>query len=507
MNKPLHQIHSVRLQRIRLKLNKYFLTVVYVPGKELHIADALSRSFSETNAEEMEELNQMVHTLSASEEQANEIVEMTHNDPILKEIIILFRNGWPNDRNQVTECVRYFWKFRNELFVENGIVFFNERIFIPAALRDKMLKKVHEGHFGMNRTVLRAKSVMYWPNMESDINEMVGRCRICEKFQNENRREPMISHEIPSVPFEKIGCDFCDFAGKSYLIIRDYFSKWTEIIETRTKTAEEVISKWRHLFSTFGLPKIIIADNQPFNSLLCIEFSKQNNFKIVTSSPYYARSNGMTERAVQTAKLILRKAGESNLHYSQALLEYHNTPLPEIKVSPSQIVFGRQLRTKLPVAESLLKNRYSNVVHDKLLQLQKRMKLYYDRHTINRIDFADGKMVNIRESNEWHPAKIIRRASDGPRSYILQKSNGRVVRRNKFHIRKLNSNFNVNNRNYDDFEDNFIDSSNSIIPIENQNNVSNLDPESSLDVNLNSDVYHTRSGRVISIPKRYGFSI
>lgn len=91
-----------------------------------------------------------------------------------------------------------------------------------------------------------------------------------------------MAHKVPSAPFEKIGCDFFDFAGKSYLVVKDYFSncKWLEIIETKTKRATEVVGAWRKLFATFGKPINIVADNQPFGSYCCRQIN------MITGSPY-----------------------------------------------------------------------------------------------------------------------------------------------------------------------------------------------------------------------------
>ena len=44
LNKPLHQAPT-RLQRMIIAIQKYSITVEYRPGKELAIADTLSRSF------------------------------------------------------------------------------------------------------------------------------------------------------------------------------------------------------------------------------------------------------------------------------------------------------------------------------------------------------------------------------------------------------------------------------------------------------------------------------
>lgn len=78
---------------------------------------------------------------------------------------------------------------------------------VPVNLRNKMLNKLHESHFGITKTISRAKSLFYWPNMEQDIENTVIKCRICEKFRNNNIKEPMIAQEIPDLPFQKIACD------------------------------------------------------------------------------------------------------------------------------------------------------------------------------------------------------------------------------------------------------------------------------------------------------------
>ena len=64
MNKPLSQV-SPRLQRMLLKLQRYNLAVKYTRGKEMHIADALSRAhLNITEKNDSEEIELAIHTLT-----------------------------------------------------------------------------------------------------------------------------------------------------------------------------------------------------------------------------------------------------------------------------------------------------------------------------------------------------------------------------------------------------------------------------------------------------------
>ncbi|KAB0802568.1 hypothetical protein PPYR_04754, partial [Photinus pyralis] len=160
---------------------------------------------------------------------------------------------------------------------------------------------------------------------------------------------------IPNIPFYKIACDIMDYAGNSYLIVQDYFSKWLEIILLKNKTSPEIIKHLKILFATFGIPNRVICDNMPFSSVECKNFSKEWNFQFCTSSPKYPRSNGQVERAVQTAKQMFKKCSHDNIDIHLALLEFRNTPVSGIGISPSQMLMNRLTRTKLPIHTQLLK--------------------------------------------------------------------------------------------------------------------------------------------------------
>jgi len=68
-----------------------------------------------------------------------------------------------------------------------------------------------------------------------------------------------------------------------------------------------VIIKLKKIFCGFGIPKNIVADNNPFNSLEFLNFCKQWDIKLSTCSPYFHLSFGLAEKSVNIAKGMLKK--------------------------------------------------------------------------------------------------------------------------------------------------------------------------------------------------------
>lgn len=256
-----------------------------------------------------------------SEERKHEFkIKMEHDD-ILKILKSYCLNGWPNDKTKFPDSLKFFYKMKNEIFLEDEILFYNERIIVPLKMREQILKQLHESHFDITKTIKRAKEIVYWPNLNNDIIEIINRCSNCQLNVHKNKKEPLIPHEVPDKAFDKIGCDILEFENKNYLVVMDYYSKWIELTQMKGKQASNVIAELMQIFSRFGIPKIVIADNMPFGSFECTEFARKLDFKFVTSSPHYSKSNGLAERSVQISKNILRKTNNF-IDLQKALIEY-----------------------------------------------------------------------------------------------------------------------------------------------------------------------------------------
>jgi transposase InsO family protein len=437
--KPLSKA-APRLQRMLLRLQKYDLTVKYVPGKYMSIADTLSRAYEETEKGEeisQEELEATVHTLIVnlpmSAERRESMVEATAEDPTLSKVLRFVKTGWPEHKYGLSHDIAKLWSFRDEMQEAEGLLFVGDRVIIPASQRKVSLEAIHEGHMGIEKCKARARVCMYWPGMGSDIERYINKCAVCNKYANSNVKEPLISHEIPSRPWAKVATDFFQWCGKDYILVVDYFSKYPEAMQVESKTAETAITYLKSVFARHGIPETVIADNMPFNSKAVKQFAKEWGFEIITSSPTYAQSNGLAERYVGIIKKMLQKAREDQRDPYLALLELRNSPITGMDYSPAQMLMGRRIRSKLPMKSTLLEPETVRP-HDRLIQRQKKQKEFYDRTAKVRKTIQPESVVRYKCKQGWAPAVVTKKLAQ-PRSYLIETPEGTILRRNTRHLR------------------------------------------------------------------------
>ena len=178
------------------------------------------------------------------------------------------------------------------------------RILIPKQCRSDVLKELHQAHPGSNKMKALARSYVWWPKMDSEIEAMVKDCTVCQGSQPLPSVAPLHPWEWPTQPWSRLHLDFAgSFMGHMFLILVDAHSKWIEAHIMQSITSAKTIEKLRIIFSTHGLPRKVVTDNGPsFISQEFKEFIEANGIKHVTTAPYHPSSNGLVERAVQTVK-------------------------------------------------------------------------------------------------------------------------------------------------------------------------------------------------------------
>lgn len=441
--KPLSQCPA-RLQRIRIRLQIYDLEVNYKPGKELYLADALSRSKVDDKSHKLDqELDLQVYTVISnipmSDEKKVLFEQETAKDETLQIVKQLILKGWPVQKEQVPDSAKPYFTYREVLSVIDNVIFKGKNVVVPKSLRKDMLDRIHVNHLGMEKSKNRARDILFWPNMSKDIENLVSSCETCLKYQRANTKEPMWSREIPFRPWEVLATDLFEFKGNIYLLVVDVFSKYIEVVLLRETTAEAMIKNLKTIFARMGIPKIVYSDNGPqYDSWKYKRFAKEWNFKFQTSSPKYPQSNGLVERHIQTVKNIMKKVEDSGGDPYIALLELRNTPVAGDIQSPSEIIFGRKVNGVMPIKENFFPQHHSTV-RDKLIQRQKIQKYYYDRGSKPLKTPEIGQTVYVKNpSGAKGPlvkAKVVARC-ERPRSFRLQTLSDRTIERNQRYILK-----------------------------------------------------------------------
>ena len=425
-----------RIQRFRLRLMRFNPEVVHVPGKNQITADALSRApvgrptpadihFVGATAEMG---RQAIQALPASSQKLQAVRQAQKADSVLTEVREYCVRGWPGFV-PVNPILQPYWQDRHRLTIIDDLLLYDDRLVIPQSMRLEMLERLHEGHMGVTKCRSLASSSIWWPSIGAAIEEMVSRCSTCAKHRPE-KREPLLPSEFPDRPWERLGMDLFELKGEMYLLAVDYYSRWIEVKHLTSQSSKAVIRHLKAIMSLHGIPDVIVSDNGPqFASSEFLQFAEEYGFVHTTSSPRYPQSNGEAERAVQTIKRMWKKAKDPYL----ALLSYRNTPLQN-GYSPSQLLMGRRLNTRLPTTPSSLQPATPNhgIVRGKEAASKEKQRDNYDKRHAARTapTLHPGDRVHIRDLDR--PGTVVDQHTS-PRSYLVKTDQG-TVRRNNRHL-------------------------------------------------------------------------
>ena len=435
-HKPLEMIHQKslasappRLQRMLLQLQRYDLTIKYRPGKDMLLADALSRCPSR-GSEEIK-LDMRVDYVTFNKAWIAKLKEATREDPITGTVYQLTQQGWPLQRRHTPRMARAYWDFRDELSTDDGLLLKGPRIVIPSCLREEYIERLHYGHLSASKIQDNARQHLYWPGLDADITDYVRRCQECIKKAHPPK-EPLQAHDVPSQPWERIAMDHFYQNGRLYLLVCDYFSKFPFIFQTKSTSFAYIKEQLEELFGLEGTPDEIMSDNgPPFSSREFNSFLSGLGIKHTTSSPNYPQSNGFIERQIQTVKRVMEKSHSTGRSFQEALTSLRATPIAEGMPSPAEILHGRNLTTRKAISVDL------NAVHQHLIQLQAKYIKQHDKARRARSQRAlviGEEVYHLSTGNNW-VIGIISGTRDSGRSYDILTEGGTSLRRNRSHLK------------------------------------------------------------------------
>ena len=468
--KPLH-IAPPRLQRMLTQIQGYDFKLVYKPGVMI---DSI----------EMD----LLHFAPVKQHQLR---EETTRDTALRALGQVIYTGWPDKLQDLPGEIRDYWSYRDELAMENGVIFKGRQVLVPPVLQGDILAQLHSGHQGIEKTRRLARESVFWPRINKDIENLCKNCEPCQELQPQQPRQPMIMHEKPLSPWTKVGTDLFEIGGRNYIIISDYFSRYPIIKLLSTTTSHSVVSATKETFSMLGVPREIISDNGPQYQREYNEFCESWGILHTTSSPRHPQSNGFIERQIRYIKPIIKKCLATGGDVDLALLNVRATPLDTTLPSPAELMFGRPISTTLP---SRSEKTQTDKYHEHMRQTSDNQKRYADNHTKLLPPLVSGQHVRVLDNTRvWARGTVLEPSVNKDRSYLVQTDRGSQLVRNRVQIR-----------------DTPPPKPQVVVPHSTSNNppteatmpkpsdVPDGDPRQT-----GSDGRQTRSGRTINLPARY----
>ena len=143
-------------------------------------------------------------------------------------------------------------------------------------------------------------------------------------------------------------------SGDSVLVVVDYYSRYYKIAVMKTTTSEKTIEVLKEIFPPHGLPISVYSDNgRQFTWNAFAENIQSMGIEHYDSPQLWPQANGEVEHQNDSLEKRMRiaqtegKNSQTELHIY--LAGYRSTLHSVTGVSPAKLLFGREMRTKLPL--------------------------------------------------------------------------------------------------------------------------------------------------------------
>ncbi|KAM9983313.1 hypothetical protein ACTFIZ_007632 [Dictyostelium cf. discoideum] len=312
------------------------------------------------------------------------------------------------------------------------------------------------GHWSIRKTTELVKRNFFWYGMVEDINHYCKSCKVCLCATDAHQKTMglYLPSKVPVRCFMEINMDFifgldaCTADQIEYtriLVIVDRLSKFVVLIPIPTHTTSiQVINLIQdQVFFTFGMPSVIISDNDPlFTSTSWKRWIEANNIIHNTCLPYHHQGNGQAEIMVRIVSNSLRKCLINSkfvanpditfielndiqndwVGYLKSVQFCINNMVSEItSLTPFQVLTGSHARS--PISLVL---QYEDDKHSRSLGLDKKSYCEFIQHKLNILDKVQQNLVDSieRSRHQYNKNKSPNILVEGDNVYLQELNTG-----------------------------------------------------------------------------------
>jgi len=271
-------------------------------------------------------------------------------------------------------------------------------------LQLRTVQIAHEAHFGLVKTKMLLREKVWFVGIDKLVSDIISSCLACAATTPQTQREPLKMSPLPSYPWQQLSVDFCGpIDGQMLMVVMDDMSRYPVVEVINSTSANTVIAALDRVMSLFSIPEVIRTDNgPPFNSQQFKEYAETIGFKHRKITPYWPQANGECERFMRTMEKALRIAKINGNSWKQELhtflRAYRTTPHCTTKRAPSEVLFNRPVRSRLPEYVQKSIKRQSTSIYHQDAQAKQQMKLNADsKNRANTHMFKIGDVVLVKQ--------------------------------------------------------------------------------------------------------------
>ena len=263
--------------------------------------------------------------------------------------------------------------------------------------------------------------------------------------------DPMSRVLPPSSPWQDCSADLLGPlpTGESILVVIDYYSRFLEVAILKSTTSAKVIEALAPMFARFGFPFSLRTDNGPqFVSEEFEAYLRANGIEHRKTTPLWPQANGEVERQNRSLLKCLQIAHLEGKNWRTELLvwlmAYRSTPQTTTGTTPCYMMFGHEVRSKLPELRRETVGVPGEEVRERDWSSKLKGKAYADLKrgaTPKSIRVGDTVLLKAEKTNKlstnFNPApfKVVQRTGT---EVTLRSEAGVQVKRNTAFVKKYN---------------------------------------------------------------------